>query len=152
MATIATLRRRRAAAAEPPATFEEDLLAYLGGSLPFPAYPGHVPQLGAVPCYSFGLVAESPYYLLAGPSAGLTRLTYQFDCWSTDRLEAARMQISLRALLHGFRGPMGSSYVSSSRLESRVVLYEPNVPGTDQGTYHEAVEYRLIVRDPVFTF
>jgi hypothetical protein len=153
MPTIATLRRRRffAAVLIPDVIFEEDLLTYLS-SLAFPVYPSHVPQLGVVPSYSFFLIDEEPYYLLSGPSAGLTRLTYQFSCWSTDFLESLQMEKSLRSLLHGFRGTIGSTPVYSSRLQSRFTQYEPNVSATDQGTFQVAVEYLFMVRDFVIKF
>jgi hypothetical protein len=135
----------------PPRFFDLDLFCYLSAAgLGVPIYPGHIPQgAGPGPAISYFAVSEEPYYTLARAS-GLTARVYQFSTWSTSYFVSASIERSLRSVLHGYRGFMGSTWVSSCRLQQCLDLpYEPNVDGTDQGTYQRAVEYRISFKEPI---
>ena len=134
--------------------FEVDLHAYLSAAgLGVPVYPGHVPQAaGPGDAISYLAVGEEPSYNLAR-AAGLTARAYQFSTWSTSYLRSVSIERSLRSALHGFRGRMGSTRVSSCRLQSCLDLpYEPNVDGSDAGTYQRASEYRIAFQEPAPIF
>ena len=131
--------------------FEVDLLAYLQSS-GMTVYAGHVPQGVNPPAYTFLCVSEDPRYTIA-KAAGLTFRSYQFSSFSTDYLETVAMDGALWAALGGFRGNMGSTFVSSCRLVNTIDLpYEANVDGSDEGTYHRAAEYRIGLKKPIPTF
>jgi len=137
-----------------PGIFEEDLLAYLSAQgLGVDIYPGHIPQGDETPdAISYFAVEEEPYYTMAR-AAGLTARVYQFSTWSTSYLTTVQLERSLRAVLHGFRGYMGTTKVSSCRLQQCLDLpYEPNIDGTDAGTYQRAVEYRIAFKETAPTF
>jgi hypothetical protein len=133
--------------------FDQDLQAYLASTLGASVYPGdHVSQGMGLPAFSYLCVGEDPCYTLRA-AAGLTRKTYQFDSWSTSHGVACSMELQLRNALHGFRGMMGGTYVSSCRLQNCLDMpYEPNIDGSDGGTYHRVSEYRIAYREPVPTF
>jgi hypothetical protein len=135
----------------PPNVFEVDLFAYLSAVVPGVAiYPGHIPQgAGSGPAISYFAVSEEPFYTLAR-AAGLTARVYQFSTWSPSYLSSVSIERSLRSVLHGYRGQMGSTFVSSCRLQQCLDLpYEPNVDGSDVGTYQRAVEYRIAFKEPI---
>lgn len=138
----------------PAKGFEADLLAYLTrAGLGVGIYPGHIPQgAGSGPAISYFAVSEEPYYTLAR-AAGLTARVYQFSTWSTGYLDSVEIERSLRAALHGYRGLMGSTWVSSCRIQQCLDLpYEPNVDGTDEGIYQRAVEYRIAFKESIPIF
>jgi hypothetical protein len=135
------------------APFDQELQTYLAARLGTPVYPDdHVAQVLALPAFTYTLVGEDPYYTLRA-AAGLTAKVYQFDSWATSKLAAARMELALRGALHGFRGMMGGTYVSGCRLRNCLDMpYEPNVDGSDGGTYRRVAEYRIAYREPVPIF
>ncbi len=138
----------------PPASvrFEVDLLAYLGPALDATIYPGHVPQRAALPAVTYTLVGEEPRYTI-GAAAGLTARVYQFSFFSRDQLDAIDLEASARSALHGYRGPMGSTLVTSCRLQDAMDLpYEANVDGSDSGTFHRVAEYRIFLKESIPNF
>lgn len=149
-AVVAAILAAAAAAAAAPAGFEADLVAYLGAFGLF-AQPGHVPQRAALPAITYALVGEEPRYR-ARSAAGLTARTYQLSCFAVDYARATGLEAALRSALHGFRGPMGTTHVSSCRLENTLDLYEPNVDGSDRGTFHRVAEYRIFLEESIPTF
>jgi hypothetical protein len=135
-----------------PAPFEVDLLAYLNSKAWLTFYPGHLPQEAPLPACSFFLVSEEPKYTL-GSAAGLTARVYQFDQWSNYYMDTIMFERRLRRVLHGYRGWMGGSFVSSCRIQDVMDLpYEPNVDDSDQGTYHRVAEYRILLRETIPSF
>jgi hypothetical protein len=151
-ATIAATLGSVSATASSTSYFELNLLNYLNG-LGLTVYPDHIPQGAGLPAVTFTCVSEDPNYTLRS-AAGLTARSYQFSAFSTDKLETVAMESALRAALHGYRGFMGSTFVSSCRLVNMLDLpYETNVDASDSGTYHRAAEYRIFLREtiPLFT-
>lgn len=116
-----------------PETFDVSLQTYLSDKLSNTVFPGHIPQSATLPAYSYFRLEEDAYYTL-GAAAGLTSVVYQVDCWSTDYLDCSVMQTALRNALHGFRGYMGSTLVTSSRLRNTQSITEPNIDYYTNGT------------------
>lgn len=130
--------------------FEQDLVAYLGSN-GITITPGHLPQGSTSGCF-FVMVAESVRYTLAR-AAGLTFRSYQFSSLSTVALDTIMAESAMRKLLSGYRGMMGTTFVSSCRLVNVLDLpYEANVTGNDDGTYHRAAEYRIGIKEAIPTF
>jgi hypothetical protein len=141
------------ASVEAPVPFDVNLEAYLAVALGANVFPSnHIAQTSSLPSYSYFLVSEENKSTLAA-AAGITSKVYQIDTWSLTPLDVASMELSLRNALNGFRGAMGSSYVSSCRIQNCFDMpYEPNVDGSDQGTYRRVSEYRFLVSESVPTF
>ena len=130
--------------------FEHDLLSYLSG-MGIVVYVGHVPQGAGLPACTFQCVSEDPRYSLRSAS-GLTARNYQFASFSTVADDTFAIEKSIRAALHGFKGLMGSTRVSSCRLQNILDQFEVNVDGSDDGTYQRMAEYKVFFTEAVPSF
>jgi hypothetical protein len=138
----------------PPAAvrFEVDLLAYLGPKLDATVYVGHVPQGRNLPAVTYTLVGEDSRSTLKS-AAGLTARTYQFSFFSLDQFEVIDLEAAARSVLLGFRGMMGTTLVTSCRLQDAMDMpYQDNVDASDFGTYQRIAEYRIFLKESVPTF
>lgn len=134
-----------------PVFFEQNLVAYLK-NLNIICYPGgKVPQKISLPCYTYAFVGETPDYLLAS-AAGVTNKRYQIDMLSLNYIDVATMELSLRNALHGYIGVIGSYPVTSIMTNTYDAPYEPNVNGSDDGTYRRISEYQFVINEPIPTF
>ncbi len=133
----------------PPARktfFELDLVGYLSSSFGLTCYPGHIPQGASLPALGFVLLRAARENGLAGGN-GIAEAHYQLTVSSTDYFDVGAISDDLERL-HGYRGPMGSSYVSPALLENEVTLYEPAADGSDLGVHSKALEFTFYYRRP----
>lgn len=136
------------------ATFEEDFYAYVsGGVAPTLLYPDHIPEDKGWPVLCVNQVAATHGNNLAGAS-GQCEKRLQFCSASTDKLQAVNLSESLRLLLHGYRGTMGSTLVLSiiPAPESEHDAYQQPENAGDQGVYQRYIEYTVKYKEAIPTF
>jgi hypothetical protein len=123
-------------------TIEEAIRSYLTGS-PYPlsvggrVYSHRAPERPTAPYLVFFRISPEPIQSQTGP-AGMIRRTYQFSAYSGIQSEALALGDSVRRLLDGFHGQMGSIYVASVLWQSDRVLYEEDVK-----LFHFSVDLRF---------
>jgi hypothetical protein len=134
--------------------FDVALFSYLSPLLPYTLYPGHIPQGATLPAFGFIFEQEEPpQYVLGGNAPGFTTVEYEIIIRSTDALECATLQLSLRNRLHGFHNAMmGNTFVYAVRLQNRQGSYEPAISKKDNGTYEITSYYKFSYREPVIAF
>ena len=132
----------------PPAPFLiEGEVANFVASLLGNCYPSHLPQgVSEWPLVSYNVIDGRPIMSLGG-SAGLSRVSIQFDAWSDQAAEAMLAQARLAKALVGFAGPMGKASLLGVFRKRSQTSYFPAVDGSDQG-YHRALgEYEFYYVD-----
>ncbi len=129
--------------------FDADLYYYLTGKTGHLVYPAHIPESSPLPAYSYFRISGSPTYYLSGNPTGLVSAIYQIDAWSTDKFESLGLLDTVRRVISGYRGKMGSTQVCGARIQNEFDQYETDIAKSDDGTYHSAVECRFLYREPV---
>jgi len=117
---------------------EEGLVTWLKAQSPVPAsgriYPaGTRPKQGSVPAITYLLVSDVPSRSLSGPS-GLARARLQLDHWESTALLAKTRARTVRLLIDGYSGSMGTVAVTSISRLNTYSNYDP-----------KAKEHRTIV-------
>ena len=98
------------------------------------------------PLISYSVVGGSPTMSLGGP-AGLSRISIQFDAWSTDAAQAMMAQKKLAKALIGYRGKIGEADIQGIFRKRSQTSYFPASDGSDEG-YHRALgEYEFFYED-----
>jgi hypothetical protein len=124
-----------------------DMVSHLQANCPGVSFwPGKLPQQlpGGYPAASYLLVDGDDPYQLSGPS-GLAREQFQFDCWSTDPLEAYQVAESIRlAFLGAYPRTIGGTRVLEANRHPRLSSYDPGVDGSDEGYNRVMLEYTFI--------
>lgn len=118
---------------------EEGLVTWLKAQSPVPAlgriYPeGARPKQDPVPALTYLNVSDVPAWSLSG-AAGLSRARIQLNCWGGSYDETKALARTLRLLLDGYKGLMGTVSVTSvTRLSMQGPLWDD-----------QAKEYKIIM-------
>jgi hypothetical protein len=101
-------------------------------------YGGCLPQDCAMPCILFTVVVVSPLSKLHG-TAVLDRTLLQFDIYASDYEGARSLAATLRSVLEGFVGSMGSHTVRS------ITVVDPGSDGFENTTqdFRVIAEYEI---------
>lgn len=135
-----------------PTIFDASLEAYISSAMAIPVYASVLPQsFSNYPGCVYTLVYQTPKYTM-GSAAYLVEAEYQFDIYGPDALEVERMNELLRISLESYRGMMGSTYVSGSRIVDTHQLDEESIDGSDSWLYRLSSEYTIIYQETVPIF
>lgn len=137
-----------------PLLFEVELVAYLVAAIGVPVWPGVIPpgvtQLD-LPALVYNLVSESSEDNLDGPEE-LCEWVVQLDSYGLTRHAASALIESLKAVLHGYRGPMGRAYVLSAERTTGSTSFEESATKSGLLTQRRIVEYWICFRESVPRF
>jgi len=97
---------------------EADLYSYLTQHPDFIAevstrlFPRRLPQEPVLPAATYMRVSTRAGHDLSGPD-GLPRARFQFTAWAKTPLEARRVGESLRRILDGYKGYVGTTWIDA---------------------------------------
>jgi hypothetical protein len=131
---------------------ESDLRAYLIAQADIAAvttrvYLLNAPQGAARPLIVFSINRGESLHHLAGYS-GLTLDALEIDCQDVVDVTSKSLKELVRKKLDGYRGSMGSSFVSQCILRSETDEYTPPQNASDRGTYHSLMSFDVWHSEP----
>jgi hypothetical protein len=137
-----------------PIVFERELETYLKSALGIPIWADVLPQgitQEKLPGLVYNLISVASEEDLSGPT-DICEWLVQFDAYARSRIEAATLAERLRAVLHGYSGPMGAAWVLNAERENGSHGYEALPSGSGQTTKRRSSEYRIWFREskPLF--
>lgn len=136
---------------KPPVLFDEGLETYLASQLGVPIYSGNIPQgVTSYPAVTYTLIYETHYNTLA-KAAGLVNADYQIDIWGDIAEIAEQLNEVLLNALESYKGMMGDTYVSSSRLQDEDQDAEEFPSGSDQWIYRYQTDWTFIYQESIPT-
>jgi hypothetical protein len=131
--------------------FSEDLVTYLktktsitdlvGTGANARIRPTVLKQGDAYPAIRYYIGSGGSAELLAGGLAGMREPNLQVDCYATTRKQAESLADAVQIALVGYRGLMGTTYVSSISKQSRGELFEEPIDASDTGAYREMLQF-----------
>lgn len=114
-------------------------------------YPNHAPQDAARPYIIYAKFGGSPVYEMQGET-GLANARYRFECVADKPLTAKTVANALRGELSGYRGLMGSDFISSCFLTNDSDDYEIDPHGRETGFPSVIADYEFHYQQSVPSF
>ena len=124
----------------PAPNFEVDLTTWLAANLSLPVYPDHVPQqtdptTEVIPCCTYTLLSAKRFSTMGGPT-GKVRAVYRIETFSYLHDDVNAAAITLRTVLHGFRGLLSNTSVGACNLVDEGGGDDKPANASDKWTYH----------------
>jgi hypothetical protein len=140
----------------PPTTalFEKALVADLKlnaiitGIVAGKVFPGKLPQPSALPALVYDIGQKTHERNLDGPN-GIARCRVLIHCMGRRAIDAKACAEQLRYRFDGFQGPLGTVEIVESWLSDDPDDYEPNVDGSDAGTFSVPAAFLFRYRETI---